>query len=249
VSGKDGWDKAQAVGSLLSGVAIPLLLAFASYKADALQKTADDNARALQSQAEESALELQREADDSARERSLAQGDMTLRVAQAGLIPPLIDGLLSPDAKKRKLAISAILIALPVDGPKLVQDLGAQSEDTDVKSYAENALNERKEKLVADLYTGDENASTTAARALVTGWKNDGDVAKRVIARAQKQPENKAGVYNSMLVLNGLSQTALAQNRRELEPLLKAAASQQGSKTATQAERVEAKLRNPAAAD
>jgi vacuolar-type H+-ATPase subunit H len=222
------------------------LLFVASYKAEALQEAADENARKLQEQAEESALKLQREADDSARERGLAQGDMTLRVAQASIIPPLIDGLLSTDIKKRKLAISAVLIALPVDGPKLVQDLGAQSEDDEVKSYAEKALNERKEKLVADLYAGDEGASTTAARALVSGWKNDGDVAKRLITKAQKQPENKTGVYNSILVLDGLSRSALAQNQRELEPLLKAAASQQGTKTAIQAERVEAKLHAPA---
>lgn len=243
-SEKDSWDKIQAVGALLSGIAIPLLLFFASYKADALRKAADQSARELQQQAEASALKLQREADESARERALTQGDMSLRVSQASIIPPLIDGLLSADAKKRKLAISAILIALPVDGPKLVQELGAQSEDADVKSYAQKALSDRKEKLVADLYASDASTRTTAASALVTGWKNDGDIAKRVIDSAQRQPGNETGVYNSVVVLNGLSRNALAPHKSEVETFLKSA-SQQGAKTASQAQRVEAKLRAP----
>lgn len=85
---------------------------------------------------------------------------------------------------------------------------------------------------------------TTAANALVTGFKNDGELAKRLISSAQKQPENQTGVYNSVVVLNGLSQNALAPHKSEVETFLKSA-SRQGERTANQAQRVEAKLRAP----
>lgn len=84
--------------------------------------------------AAEKADDSQQQSDASARERELTQADMSVRVAQANVIPPLIDGLLSTEPKRRKLAISAILIALPADGPRLVRELGEQTEDEDVRS-------------------------------------------------------------------------------------------------------------------
>jgi hypothetical protein len=227
---KDVWDRIQAIGALLSGIAVPLVLFVATEKADQLQKASDASAR-----------ERQQLSDASTRERELSQGDTAVRVAQANVIPPLIDGLLSTDPKRRKLAISAILIALPVDGPNLVRELGAQSEDADVKSYAAVALKDRKDQLVSDLYANDADTRRVAARALVDGWRNDTSLAPRLIDHADANKDNPNGVYNSVVVLGGLSPTALAPHRDKVESFL-ATASNQGAKTAEQAQRVKKTL-------
>jgi hypothetical protein len=229
-SEKDFWDKIQAIGALLSGVAVPLVLFVATEKADELQKASDASAR-----------ERQQLADTSARERELTQGDTSVRVAQANVIPPLIDGLLSTDPKRRKLAISAILIALPADGPNLVRELGTQSEDADVKSYAAGALKNRKDELVSELYANDPDTRRIAARALVDGWRNDPGLAQHLIDHADANKDNPNGVYNSVVVLGGLSQNALAPHREKVESFL-TTASTQGTKTAEQAQRVKKRL-------
>ncbi|HEY6876919.1 MAG TPA: hypothetical protein VI299_02825 [Polyangiales bacterium] len=227
---KDFWDKLQAIGSLLSGIALPLILAVAAHKADELQRSAQAGAE-----------RLQKAADERARERELAQGDTSLRIAQANTIPPLIDGLLSADPKRRKLAITAVLIALPADGPQLVRELGMQVEDEDVRSYAANALKDRKDQLVAELYAPDADVRKTAAKALVDGWRKDPELAKTLVERAKTHKDNQNGVYNSVVVLGGLSKAALEPNRPELEKLVQAAATQ-GPSTAAQAERLQARL-------
>lgn len=219
---KDWWDKAQAIGSLLSGIAVPLVVFVAAHKADELQKLSDT----------------------SARERELTQADMSVRVAQANIIPPLIDGLLSTDPKRRKLAISAILIALPADGPRLVRELGEQTEDEDVRSYAANALDNRKEQLVTDLYASDKDRRKSAAQALASGYRNDPKLPEQIIERADANKDNADGVYNSVAVLNALSKNALASQRGKVESFL-GKASTQGNKTAALAERVRTKLDAP----
>jgi hypothetical protein len=226
-AGKDSWDKVQAIGTILSGIAVPVLLFMLAQKADVLQKAAGDAAR---------------ERDAAARDRELAQGEVSVRVAQANIIPPLIDGLLSSDPQRRRLATSAILIALPEDGPRLVRELGAQATDAEVRSYATTALKNRKEQLVTDLYAPEAATRTTAARALVQGWNNDPDLAKHLVDYADANKGNKDGVYNSVVVLGSLSKTALDPHKQNVESFLQSAA-QQGTNTAAQVERVKSKLR------
>jgi hypothetical protein len=231
----------QAIGALLSGVAVPVILFVAAQKAEQLQKASA-----------KSALERDRVASENARERELAIAEISARVAQASVIPPLIDGLLSNDVQRRKLAISAILIALPQDGPNLVREIGTEAEEKAVQDYAAGALKHRKKQLVANLYAEDADTRKTAARALVDGWRDDPELPALVVEQAHANPKDETGVYNSVVVLAGLSSKALESNRARVESFV-SSASAQGAKTAAQAERVKTKLGPrdgpPAAAD
>lgn len=233
-AGKDVWDKMQAIGSLLSGVAVPVILFIAAQKVEQLQKAAAKDA-----------LEREQLASDRARERELAISEISVRVSQASVIPPLIDGLLSTDVQRRKLAISAVLIALPEDGPKLVREISTEAPDQEVRSYASSALQSRKDQLVGELYADDADARKGAARALSEGWRNDPDLAKRIIDQADANKDNPTGVYNSVAVLAAMSPQALVQHKARVETFVSHAAAQ-GDKTAAQAERVKTKL-GPAA--
>jgi hypothetical protein len=51
---------------------------------------------------------------------ALAPTLISARVGQAQLVSSFMDALLSDDARRRNLAVEAVLIVLPEDGPKLV---------------------------------------------------------------------------------------------------------------------------------
>src|SRR6202008_4156312 len=173
------WDKMQAIGSLLSGIAVPVILFVAANKVELAQKAA-------------AAADVEREknASERARERELAISEISVRVSQASVIPPLIDGLLSPDLQRRKLAISAVLIALPEDGPKLVREISTDAPDEAVRTYASSALRNRKDQLVTELYADDADTRKDAARALVQGWRNDPELPKRIIEQAETNKDD-----------------------------------------------------------
>jgi hypothetical protein len=233
-TGKDIWDKMQAIGSLLSGIAVPVILFVAAQKVEELQKAAAKEA-----------MEREQLATERARERELAISEISVRVSQASVIPPLIDGLLSTDVQRRKLAISAVLIALPEDGPKLVREISTEAPDQEVRTYASSALQSRKDHLVGELYAEDADARKGAARALAEGWRNDPDLAKRIVDQADANKDDPNGVYNSVAVLAAMSPQALAQHKARVETFVRNAAAQ-GDKTAAQAERVKTKLAPPA---
>ena len=64
---------------------------------------------------------------------------MSTRVSQAQLVSTFLNPLLSNDPDAQKLAIKALLIALPEEGPDLVQTLSSTTDDGDIKQFAEAA--------------------------------------------------------------------------------------------------------------
>lgn len=69
--------------------------------------------------------------------QKLAVGQQTVarintRVRQANLVKSFMDALLSAEPRKRKLAIEAMLISLPEDGPRLAPE--------EIKSVYQNEL-------------------------------------------------------------------------------------------------------------
>ena len=156
-SSKDSWDKVQAIGTILSGS--PCRCCCSSWPR---RQRASKGCR----------RKRPRTGGRCARTRDRTRRD--LRARGAGQRDPTAHRRpVSSDPQRRRLAISAILIALPEDGPRLVREIGAQAADADVRSYATSALKNRKEQLVGDLYAPEAATRTTAARALVQGWRND----------------------------------------------------------------------------
>jgi len=221
---KDGWDRLTALSSIITplvvvalGVYLPIVFSHS-----------------------------QKQAEERARERELDAAEVGARATKAGVIPPLLDALLSSDATRRKIAISALLIALPDEGPQLVREisLAEKNPSESVGAHAEAALSARREDLVSDLFAPNAGTRQQAAKSLVQGYREDPRLAKDVISKAETEPRNADGVYNSTVILGSLPKEALAADRPKVERFLRTA-ERQGPKTQEAARVVRQKLATP----
>jgi hypothetical protein len=131
---KDGWDKF----NILAGLLIPASIAFAGIFFSLSMKSAEIESSNLTAE----------------RQESIAR--INARVGQAQLVSSFLDSLLSQDPKRQRLAITAVLIAMPDKGPglvKIVADTDPDSEiqgffDREVQAFAVSALDQRRQALL-----------------------------------------------------------------------------------------------------
>lgn len=112
--GKDHWDKFQILAALL----VPASIAVVGFLVSTSLKDA----------------EIVSAAKVAAGQEAIAR--INARVAQANLVKSFMDTLFSEEVRKRKLAIEAMLIALPEDGPRLVKIVSETDPDEDVRLFA-----------------------------------------------------------------------------------------------------------------
>ncbi len=191
---KDGWD----VFQILAGVLIPLSIAFVGWTYSAAIKSA----------------EISASADEAGRQEAIARANA--RVAQAGVVASFLDALLSTDTHRRTLAIRAVLIALPDDGPDLVRVIEQGDNDANVKRYAADSLDERRSALVQQLFQLDASPLKVADGELVSGWRNDPKLVDALLTFARENMTNENGIYDSLVVLNALSLNTLGASREQL---------------------------------
>ena len=115
---KDIWDRFSQIGPIL----ITLAVAAGGWVVTDMMKQMDVNATQRQMVIQE----------NTAR--------MSTRVSQAQLVSTFLPPLLGNDPDAQKLAISALLIALPEEGPELVQTLSSTTDDTEIQKFADAAL-------------------------------------------------------------------------------------------------------------
>ena len=209
---KDFWDVLSAIGGLATPLVVAGLGIYLPYRLNEAQ-----------------------------RQRDLIAAESSLRVAKANIIPPLMDALLSNDAARRQLAVSTLLIALPTEGPELARIVAASDPSQEVKQYASASLDRRRQALLIDLFSADSQTRIEAARALIAGWREDGTVVQELIRYAEEHRDNPNGVYNTVIVLGGLSPAATMGHR---DAILRFAewAQRQGRKTKSAVEELTAKL-------
>jgi hypothetical protein len=189
---KDSWDRLAAIGSIATPIVAVLLGIYLPIALGAAQ----------------------READDRARDRQLDVAEVGARATKASVIPPLLDALLSADKTRQKMAISALLIALPEEGPGLVQQIQLAQSDgrTSVIEHARKALDARRGELIRDAFALDPTTREQAARNLATGWREDPKLAAALVQQAQQEPGNKAGAQAAVTILGSISAPALAKD-------------------------------------
>ncbi|HEY8211799.1 MAG TPA: hypothetical protein VIG99_30165 [Myxococcaceae bacterium] len=185
--GKDRWDKFQILAALL----IPAAVAFAGYHFS--------NALA----------DAQRQSEDSRAQASQEIAEASTRVSQAELIATFMRSLLSENRAEKALAIKAVILALPEEGPQLVMAIQSSSPDPEVKVAARVALAERREKLVQDLHAADEPSRRQAEHALVAGFRQDPELAQQIAVEAEKHPEDQEGIVSSAQVLKAVPRDRL----------------------------------------
>jgi hypothetical protein len=179
-----------------------------------------------------------KQAEISSEERRAEQSHLiaeaNTKIAQASLINTMMKSLTSTNAQERKLAVDAVLIALPEQGPTLVRTIAQSDEDKTVQAAARQSLETRVTALIRQLFSTDARERISAAQDLIQGWRNDSSVVRELITFATQNKDNANGVYNSVAVLNEFSPRALQAQRAEVLKFVDVAKAT-GSKTAAAA--------------
>ena len=184
---KSGWDIVQILGALL----VPVAIAYAGNRFAAAQR--------------EAALEVER----LQGEREYVVALTNARVGQAGVVGTLLDALVSPDQKRRKLAVEVVLIALPETGPALVRLVSESDVSAEVQRYSYDALARRRATLIADLFADTPARRGDAYAALSSGWGGDSTLVPELIAFAKENQTNANGVNNVLILLSHMKREAL----------------------------------------
>lgn len=217
--GKDRWDKFQILASLL----IPAAVAFAGYYFSNALAGAQRDAEEQRARAEQVAAEQRVQAEQLATEASM-------RISQAELISTFMRSLLSENRAEKELAIRAVILALPEAGPQLVAVIQVSSPDPETKRVARLALDERRERLVKELYAGEAQVRKAAAEKIVAGFRQDPGLVSQLAAEAEKQKDNPDGIYNSAVVLNEIPSERLQASPEKVRQFAKIA-EQNGERT------------------
>jgi hypothetical protein len=191
---KDVWDRLQAFATIL----IPAAIALAGHFIAQGLKQAEISS------------------EERRAEQSHLIAEANTKIAQASLINTMMKSLTSANPQERKLAVDAVLIALPEQGPTLVRTIAQSDEDKTVQAAARQSLETRVTSLVRQLFSTDARERISAAQDLVQGWRNDPNVVLELITFAMQNKDNANGVYNSVVVLNEFTPRALQAHKAEV---------------------------------
>lgn len=209
---KDTWDRLTALSTIL----VPASIALAgNFIAQGL-KQAEINS------------------EERRAEQSNSIASANTKIAQANLINTLMKSLTSNNPQERKLAVEAVLIALPEQGPVLVRTIAQSDEDKTVQAAAITSLEQRVSLLIRELFSEDAQVRIGAAQDLIQGWRNEPNVVQALIEYATQHRDNSNGIYNTVVVLNDFSLHALQAHKQEIIKFIEIA-KKTGSKTETKA--------------
>jgi hypothetical protein len=194
---KDRWDKFQIVATLL----IPASITWVGYYYSESMKRAEI----------ESSQRIAEQQNETTR--------ISAKVGQAQLISSFMDALLSRDAQKQRLAIEAILIALPEEGPRLVAVVSQSSPSPEVRNFAESSLDERRSNLIRSAFSEQKAVRISATQELVQGWRSDKDIVPQIL-QAASQTSNQDGIVNALVVLENVDKANLAANTQKVKEFL-----------------------------
>lgn len=178
---------------------------------------------------------------------SIAVGDRAVaetnaKVQQVDLISKFMESLVSPEPTKRKLAVKAILIALPLEGPDLVREVIRNDPDSAVAKFARTSLQDRCLQLINALYSPNPEVRKKAAADLIDGWRTSPTVIPLMLRVARENPGNSNGIYNTVAVMTELDRSALVPHKDSLRVFLREA-SANGTRTDARVQEVENMLR------
>lgn len=216
---KDPWDIFQIVASLL----IPASIAFVGYRYSEASKQS----------------EIASNQSIAAQQQSMAQ--IQVKVGQAQLISTFMDSLLSDNPKRQKLAMAAVLVALPDDGFGLVQIVSKDQSNPEAQKTALGLLDQRRSSLILNCFSDDKATRIRATTELVQGWQADDKLVPELMQTASKNLGNASGVINALVVLENVNLVALQANKEAVEPFLKSVVSA-GPQTAGHVAQVRARL-------
>lgn len=217
---KDVWDRLTAIATIL----VPAAIALAGHFIAQGMKQAEISS------------------EERRAEQSRLLADANTKIAQATLINTMMKSLTSPNSTERKLAVQAVVIALPEQGPALVRTIAQFDEDRTVQAAAQTSLDQRVSTLIHDLFSEDARVRIGAAQDLIQGWRSEPHVVQLLVEYANKNRENSNGVYNTVIVLNEFSLVTLEAHKERVLKFIELAKAT-GAKTEAKAIALEKRLR------
>ncbi|HET6231338.1 MAG TPA: hypothetical protein VFE05_14795 [Longimicrobiaceae bacterium] len=172
----------------------------------------------------EASAKAQTESAAKAADASRAVQAADAKVHQAALVGTFMEPLLSADPAKKRLAIRAVLIALPDDGPSLVKELSVSDTSVAVQRFAAAELSDRRADLAEALFDASPAVRRPAGDEILRGWRADAQMVADLIAAARRHPRDANGIYNTVSVLSQMDLPAVATHRAEVIPFLRDAA-------------------------
>jgi hypothetical protein len=195
---KDIWDRFSQIGPIL----ITLAVAAGGWVVTDMMKRMDVNATQRQMVIQENTSR------------------MSTRVSQAQLVSTFLAPLLGNDPDAQKLAIKALLIALPEEGPDLVQTLSSTTNDAEIQQFAQAALDDRRANLVDELFSADDDLRSSAQIELAHGWVRDPQLVDDVLKAARQDMDNHAAINAALSVLYSMDEDLLNQHQSDIASLL-----------------------------
>lgn len=203
---KDFWDVLQILGGLL----IPAAIAFAGWQYSQSMKDAE-----IKSASNIANLQIEFSRQKAEFEQRISETNA--RVSQAGLVASFLESLLSKDETKQKIAIEAVLIALPAEGPRLVKVLEESGQKEGVKQFATKSLSSYKEKLIIQFFSDQKAVRSDAYARLQSSYQGDSSIIPMLISGGRQNPDNLNAVYNLLVFLSHMQEDALKQHAKEIE--------------------------------
>jgi hypothetical protein len=217
---KDRWDKFQLLASLLIPASITLCGYFFS--------------RALGEAQIQSAEQL------ATRQEAIAR--LNTRLGQAQAVVSFIKSLLSPESQERKLAIEAILIALPEEGPRLVQIISVTDMDMEVKRFAGEAYTRRASQLLEGVMSSEAQKSDAAARDFARGYGSNPEEVKKLLEAAQPASLPQIAAQSTLQALEAVDPDALRTHRDAFDRFIRNHKLDSSQETKARVERIKKKL-------
>jgi hypothetical protein len=211
-SKKDAWDRITALATIL----VPAAIALAGFFISQGLKQAEISS------------------EERRAEQTRAISEANTKISQESLINAMMKSLTSSNPRERKLAVEAVLIALPDQGPVLVRIIAQSDEDKTVQAAARDSLEQRVSALIRELFSEDKPVRIGAAQDLIKGWRDEPKVVLALVEFATKNRENSNGVYNTVVVLNEFSSRSLQAHKQKVLDFIEVAKAT-GSKTEAKA--------------
>lgn len=189
---------------LLTAALIPLAIALAGHLFGKQIKSAEIASQENRSNAE---LSFQKEKNSTAEKQQKAE-----------MILKFMSELSSADPVRKQIALQAISIALPDEGPRFVEIVLKNDTDPEVKQKAKEIYQDASQKLIDSVFSNNKEQRIAATGTLLNSYSNNLDVYKRIIERA-KTDSNADGVYNSTLILANASKLSLEALQPEVQSL------------------------------
>lgn len=173
---KDNWDKL----AITSSVLIPLAIAAVGGTYSYFSQRSDTQIAIVQAAAES-------------------------KLKQAELVSKFFEPLTGSDPYRRELAVQSLLIAAKDYGPILVRNAYETAPTEEAASYAKNALNERRDTIIREMFDTDPESRKEAYTQLLASWGSDESLIEALISYGSANQSNANGIYNTLVLLSHMN--------------------------------------------